>query len=162
MTCINRHKFSHGWAFPQRNPNNMENMILPCLLSLLFQVVSSEDRVCENGGTKISLNRCKCKPGYTGAYCQRSPRFTELLRRWRSRCQPGTRDIETNTCICQSGWTGRNCDRCASGHSGPNCTEEYWKFHRKLILPLPTRRKKARSSRIGIMIGSIALSMTGK
>ncbi|XP_065176907.1 fibropellin-1-like isoform X15 [Sycon ciliatum] len=89
-------------------------------------------RSCLNGGTCIGYNRCRCRSGYSGQYCQ-----TKV-------CAPACRNGGTcsnGKCNCRTGYTGSYCQtrtcspacrngglctsygtcNCRSGYTGSYC-----------------------------------------
>lgn len=86
---------------------------------------------CLNGGTCGPDNRCECRPGYAGEYCQEPVCKRE--------CENGGRCIGPNKCACVYGYTGRYCeidyrtgpcyrrvleDQCSGALEGVVCTRQ--------------------------------------
>ncbi|XP_065176911.1 fibropellin-1-like isoform X18 [Sycon ciliatum] len=73
-------------------------------------------RSCLNGGTCIGYNRCRCRSGYSGQYCQ-----TKV-------CAPACRNGGTcsnGKCNCRTGYTGSYCQTrtCSPAcRNGGTCT----------------------------------------
>ncbi|KAK2140340.1 hypothetical protein LSH36_1386g00004, partial [Paralvinella palmiformis] len=58
---------------------------------------------CDNGGTCIAYNRCKCVQGYKGAWCQNAicP----------GGCIPHATCIKPGVCRCNNGYAGERCNK---------------------------------------------------
>ncbi|KAK3765433.1 hypothetical protein RRG08_066980 [Elysia crispata] len=90
--------------------------------------------LCQNGAICISMNRCKCRPGFSGYRCEKRDCPAECLH-------GGTCNNLTGRCDCSAIYTGDTCETpvcepecqnggqcvlpgqclCQHGYSGPGC-----------------------------------------
>ncbi|XP_065176896.1 fibropellin-1-like isoform X4 [Sycon ciliatum] len=89
---------------------------VPEIRDLPFYPAVCCSRSCLNGGTCIGYNRCRCRSGYSGQYCQ-----TKV-------CAPACRNGGTcsnGKCNCRTGYTGSYCQTrtCSPAcRNGGTCT----------------------------------------
>ena len=98
----------------------------------MFHAGCQCDLSFSTGECEESTGRCKCRPEYTGLYCdQCSVGYFGYPRCVPCECnvngtQGAVCEVGGGQCPCKANYEGRNCDRCSYGYYGfPDCKREY-------------------------------------